>query len=92
MKRIKTTVLIMATVALWWNSARNSARMYLINPYMRNGLAHKYQLGESTFPLGTLGVISFLDEISSMQQNSPRWDAAFYGVTSGAMLFAYNVS
>ena len=43
--------------------------------------------------LGVLGVIfifiSFFDEISLSKQNSPRWDAAFCGVTSGAMLFAY---
>ena len=31
----------------------------------------------------------FFDEISLCKQNSPRWDAAFCGVTSGAMLFAY---
>ena len=27
--------------------------------------------------------------VSLCKQNSPRWDAAFCGVTSGAMLFAY---
>ena len=31
----------------------------------------------------------YFDEISFSKQNSPRWDAAFCGVTSGAMLFAY---
>ena len=29
------------------------------------------------------------DEISLSKQNSPRWDAALCGVTSGAILFAY---
>ena len=29
------------------------------------------------------------DEFSLSKQNSPRSDAAFCGVTSGAMLFAY---
>ena len=41
--------------------------------------------------LGVLGVFfyflsHFFDEIS-MQQNSPRWDDAFCGFTSGAILF-----
>ena len=35
--------------------------------------------------------ISFLDEISLCKQNSPRRDAAFCGVTSGTMLFAYPI-
>ena len=47
--------------------------------------------------LGVLGVIfilfiflsDFFDEISLCKQNSPRWEAAFCGVTSWAMLFAY---
>ena len=33
--------------------------------------------------------ISFIDEIPLYKQNSPRWDAAFCGVTSGSMLYAY---
>ena len=33
--------------------------------------------------------ISFFVEIALCKQNSPRWDAAFCDVTSGAMLFAY---
>ena len=33
--------------------------------------------------------ISFFDEIHISIQNSPRWDAAFCGVTSGAIPFAY---
>ena len=47
-------------------------------------------------PLSFLGaagvifyVISFFDEIHVSQQNSPRWDADFCGVTFGAILFAY---
>ena len=43
--------------------------------------------------LGASGVIfhfiSFFDENQNCKQNSPRWDAAFCGVTSGAVLFAY---
>ena len=42
--------------------------------------------------LGTSGVIFHFYLISNenhvSQQNSPRWDAAFCGVTSGAILFA----
>ena len=47
-------------------------------------------------PLSFLGVlevifnfISFYDEISLRKQNSPRWDAEFCGISSGAILFAY---
>ena len=43
--------------------------------------------------LGAAGVIfNFyltFDEIPVSKQNSPRWDAAFCGITSGAILFAY---
>ena len=67
--------------------------MLHINPYFTNGFYHHYQLDESTFILVLLGVIlifiSFFDEISLCKQNSARWVAAFCGVTSGAMLFAY---
>ena len=34
-------------------------------------------------------LVSFFDEILVSKQNSPRWDAAFCGVTSEAILFAY---
>ena len=67
-----------------------------INSYLTNGFSHRYRLGEFTFILGMLGVIfifiSFFDEISLCEQNSPRWDAAYCGVsgvTSGAIRFAY---
>ena len=33
--------------------------------------------------------IQFFEKNSLSKQNSPRWDAAFCGVTSGAILFAY---
>ena len=33
--------------------------------------------------------ISFFDEFPVSQQNSPRWDAAFCVVASGAILFDY---
>ena len=44
--------------------------------------------------LGTSGGIKdffllIFDEIPLSKQNSPRWDAAFCGITSGAILFAY---
>ena len=42
--------------------------------------------------LGASGMIfKFIpvyDEIPLIKQNSPRWDAAFCGITSGAILFA----
>ena len=41
--------------------------------------------------LGTSGVFfnSFFDENHVSKQNGPRWDAAFCGITSEAILFAY---
>ena len=33
--------------------------------------------------------ISFFDGNQNSKENSPRWDAAFCGVTSGGILFAY---
>ena len=63
------------------------------NALNKNGLAHHNHLGESTVILGASRVIlifiSFFDEVPISKQNSPRWDAAFCGVTSGAILFAY---
>ena len=34
-------------------------------------------------------LISFVDENHESKQNSPRWDAAFCGVTFGVILYAY---
>ena len=48
---------------------------------------------ESSFVLGASGVIfifiSFFNEFPLSNHNSSRWDAAFCGVTSGAILFTY---
>ena len=60
---------------------------------MTNGFSHHYHFGESTFifrgvRIDFLNFIQFFDEISLSKQNSPRWDAAFFGGTSGAILFA----
>ena len=65
-----------------------------VEPYLTNGFSHHYDLGESTFNFrGVRNDFYFLSdffyEISLCKQNSPRWDAVFCGVTSGAMLFAY---
>ena len=62
--------------------------------YLTNGFAHHYHLDESIFIFRGVRndfyfFISFFDEISLCKQNSPRWDAAFCGVTSGAILFAH---
>ena len=65
---------------------------FLVNPYLTNGFSHHYHLGQSTFIIrGIRSDFEFLffDEIPLSKQNSPRWDAAFCGVTSGAILFAY---
>ena len=63
----------------------------LINPFLTNGLSHHYCLGESTFGFRCFrsDFYSVFDGISLCKQNSPRWDAAFCGITSGAILFAY---
>ena len=55
---------------------------------MTNGLSHLYQLDLSTFIFRGIKsaifiFISFFDEIPVNKQNSPRWDAAFCGVTAG---------
>ena len=62
-----------------------------LNPLMINGFTHRYHLGESTFIFRGFryDFIHIFDEIFLSKQNSPRWEAAFYGVTSGAMLFVY---
>ena len=65
----------------------------MLNPPVTNGFSHPDQLDESIFILGVLGVyysflFHFFDEIPVRKQNSPRYDAAFCGVTSGAILFA----
>ena len=65
-----------------------------LNPYLTNGFSRRYQLGESTSVFRGVRsyfdfFILFFDEISLCKQNSPRWDAAYCGVTSGAILFAY---
>ena len=65
-----------------------------LNPLVTNGPSHCYQLDESTFIYRGIRsdfffVISFFDENRISKQNSPRWDAAFCGVPSGAILFAY---
>ena len=63
----------------------------IINIHMTNGLSHPLWMS----PLfgGASGVffifISFFDENHVSKQNSPRWDAAFCGVISGAFRFAY---
>ena len=63
------------------------------NPYLTNNFSHHYQMGESTFIYRGVRsdfyfFIQFFDEFSLSKQISPRWDAAFCGVTSGAVLFA----
>ena len=63
----------------------------IINPFLTIGFSHYYHLGEATFIMR--GISSdfkyILDENPLSKQNSPRWDAEFCGVTSGAILFAH---
>ena len=60
----------------------------LINQYLTNGFSQHYHLGLSASSGVILNFIPFFDEIPPSKQNSLRWDAAFCGVTSGAILFA----
>ena len=61
----------------------------IFNPLVTNGLSHPYHLDESIFIFGGIGgIFSFFDENHVSKQNSPRWDAAFCGVTSETILFA----
>ena len=64
------------------------------NPLVTNGFSQTYQMDKSTSIFRGSGVIlhvfiSFFDEIHVIKQNSPRCDAAFCDVRSGAILFAY---
>ena len=72
-----------------------ATRSFVLNPLMTNGLSHPYHLDESIFIFRGFRSIFFFhfyfisDENEISKQNSPRWDAAFCGVTSGAIRFAY---
>ena len=58
-----------------------------INLLGNNHFSHPYHYDASILILGTTGIIfmfiSSCDKIHVSKQNSPRWDAAFCGVTSG---------
>ena len=60
-------------------------------PLVTDGLSHPYHLEESIGHQELFFIfISFFDESRSSKRNTRlRWDAAFCGVTSGAILFAY---
>ena len=66
-------------------------RVFVMNPIVAYGFAYPHHL-EYTFILDQSGVSNFIqlfDEIPLSNQNGPRWDVAFCGVTFRAMLFAY---
>ena len=63
----------------------------ILNPLLTNGFTHHYHLGESTLIFrGFRCDIKILHHFSMkfLQANRPKWDAAFCGITSEAMLFA----
>ena len=60
----------------------------LFNPYFTNGLSHCSHLEESTFTLRDTRSDFDFDAFSLSKQNSPRWDAAFCGVSSGATVYS----
>ena len=65
------------------------------DPLVTNAISHPYHLDESISSLRGIRSIlfSFLFHFSmkimSANRIAPRWDSAFCGVTSGAILFAY---
>ena len=66
----------------------------LVNPLVTNGFSHSYQMDESHFNFwghqeSLFIFVSFFDEIHVSKLNSPRWEVALCGFTSGAILFAY---
>ena len=73
-----------------------TSRTYLMqiqDPLLMNRLSHPYHLDESTFNFREIKsssfiFVSFFEENHTSKQNSPRWDAVFCGVASGAILFA----
>ena len=67
--------------------------LWFLNPNNPSGLSNPFHLDESTLIFRGINsiffiFISFFDEIPESKQKSPRWDAAFCGVTFGAILFA----
>ena len=57
-----------------------------------NGLPHPCYLNEFILILEASGLrfdFNFIIENHLSKQNSPRWDAAFCGITFGATVFAY---
>ena len=91
----QSVALLSSSINNKWNGIVScDVNAFMVNPYLTNGFSHHYQLDESTFIVrgvrsDFLFFISFFDEISLCKQNRSRWDAAFCGVPSGAMLFAY---
>ena len=61
---------------------------FLLTPQMTNGLSSCYHLDKSTFIFRVIRccfkvLFNFFKEISLSKRYSPRWNAAFCGVTSG---------
>ena len=68
---------------------KRASKTQLVCPLVTNGLSHPYHLDESISILGppSISFQFFVVEIFVSKQNSPRWDAPFCGVTSGAILY-----
>ena len=74
-----------------WPVGKQGVKDRSITPLVTNGFSHFYHLNESTFIFRSVisFFVSFSDENQTSKQKSPRWDAAFGGVTSVAIQFAY---
>ena len=66
-----------------------------VNLFVTNELVHVFHLDESTFifrDIRTQGwfldFISFFNEIHLSKQSSHRWNTTFFGISSGATIFA----
>ena len=94
-KRISPTNIKMMGTRKQITTIPSSIKLYTqINPYLTNGFSHHYYLEESTFIFrGVRSDFHFLSHFSMKflcaNKIAPRWDAAFCGVISGAMPFAY---
>ena len=81
---------LMAIIVSLQHSGKTSVNF---NTYVTNQLSHPYRLDEFIFifcGIRSCIILSFIfDENGVSKRKSPRWDAAFCGVTSGAILFAY---
>ena len=69
-----------------------AVKHYSFNPYVTIGISHPYYLDEYILVFrcirGDLPFLFHFDDIPVSKEHSHRCNTAFFGVTSGAILFA----